>query len=161
CQELLQLYEEIDKGTGRGTSGLPPLSDPQQQLFHEDVFEAFLLAAQVNWDVNFERGKEAQDQAARQAIDWLDPAGKQGPKTKALYVRRMAFWEKLGDQKKAHADNEQAAATKPTSAVDHFWHAIAENLRAEEAKRKGDPKKEQEHYRKAIGEFAAVLRIRP
>src|SRR5204862_338480 len=47
CHQLLALYDEIEKQTGAGASGLPPLNSEQRQLFKEDAFEALLTAGLV------------------------------------------------------------------------------------------------------------------
>jgi hypothetical protein len=72
CHQLLDLYDAIEGRQGHGAAGLPPLSAEQQQLFKEDVFEAFLTAAQVEQELARGGGDAAERQAARQALDWLN-----------------------------------------------------------------------------------------
>jgi hypothetical protein len=51
CHDLRDLYDEIEGRTGRASAGLPPMNAEQQQLFREDVFEAFLIAGQVEMEL--------------------------------------------------------------------------------------------------------------
>src|SRR5262249_52442972 len=94
CRQLLELYDQIERQTGKAAAGLPPLSAEQQQLFKEDVFDAFVIAAQIEQDLAADADKAAQQQAARQAIDWLDRAGKILPGTRTFYARRAPCWGK-------------------------------------------------------------------
>jgi tetratricopeptide (TPR) repeat protein/tRNA A-37 threonylcarbamoyl transferase component Bud32 len=161
CRQLLTLYDEIEGRTARGAAGLPPLNEEQQQLFKEDVFEAFLTAAQVEQELARSSSKTAEEEAARQAIDWLNRAEKVLPGTRALHVHRAPCWTKLGNHEAAEADMEKARAIPPTSAVDHFWHGYAEHLRGDEARAKKDYKAANESYRREIAEYAAFLQLRP
>jgi tetratricopeptide (TPR) repeat protein/tRNA A-37 threonylcarbamoyl transferase component Bud32 len=161
CRRLLTLYDEIEGGTERGGAGLPPLNEEQQQLFKEDVFEAFLTAAQVEQELARGGGKTAEEAAARQAIGWLDRAEKILPGTRALHVHRAPCWTKLGNHAAAEADMEKARAIPPTSAVDHFWHGYADHLRGDEARAKKDFKAANEFYRHEMAEYAAFLQLRP
>jgi tetratricopeptide (TPR) repeat protein len=161
CVRLLGLYDEIQNRTGRGAAGLPPLDEHQRQLFQEDVFEAFLTAAQVVQDLAHGGGKEAEVAAARQALGWLNRAEQVLPGTRALRVHRAPCWKELGDRAAEKADMEQALAIVPTSAVDHFWHGFANHLRGDDARKKGDLKAAQDFYRLEIAEYAAFLELRP
>jgi serine/threonine protein kinase/tetratricopeptide (TPR) repeat protein len=161
CHELLTLYDEIEQRTGRGTAGLPPLDALQQQLFKEDVFEAFLTAAQVEQEVTKGSGDAAERQAAQQALDWLNRAEEVLPGTRALRVHRAPCWARLGKTEAERADMEQAKTIQPTSAVDRFWHGFANHLRGDEALRKRDFKAAHGFYRDEIAEYAAFLRLRP
>jgi tetratricopeptide (TPR) repeat protein len=161
CRRLLQLYDQIEHRTGKAAAGLPPLNDEQQQLFKEDVFDAFLIAARIGRDLASGADQQAQQQAARQAIAWLDRANQVLPGTRAFYANRSPCWGRLGNRKADAADKKQALAIKPTSAVDHFWHGVAEHLRGDQALAKQDFKAAQEHYRKGIGQYAAFLERRP
>jgi tetratricopeptide (TPR) repeat protein len=163
CRQLLLLCDEIEQKTGKAGCGLPPLDTTQQQLFQEDRFEAYLVAAQVEWDLIADT-KEAtgeKEAVARKAITWLNRAEGVLPPCKVLYVRRAAFWEALGDRSAAQADAERAKSIQAQSAVDHYWHGFANRLRGDAAQRQGDLKQAQDHYRSAMAEYAALLRIRP
>jgi tetratricopeptide (TPR) repeat protein/tRNA A-37 threonylcarbamoyl transferase component Bud32 len=161
CHELLALYDEIEGKKGKGAAGLPPLNAEQQQLFKEDVFEGFLTAAQVEQDLNRGGSDAAQRQAAQQALDWLNRADQVLPGTKALHVHRSICWTRLGNRETARADMEQAKATVPTSAVDHFWHGFADHLRGDEALRAKNIKAANDSYREELAEYATCLQLRP
>jgi tetratricopeptide (TPR) repeat protein/tRNA A-37 threonylcarbamoyl transferase component Bud32 len=161
CRQLLELYDQIEAGTGKAAAGLPPLNAEQQQLFKEDVFDAFLIAARIEQNLASGADKPAQQRAARQAIDWLDRANKVLPGTRAYYANRSPCWGRLDNQKADEADKNKALAIKPTSAVDLFWHGVAEHLRGNKAVAKKDFKAAQEYYRKGIAQYAAFLELRP
>jgi tetratricopeptide (TPR) repeat protein len=160
-QQLLTLYGEIEGRTGRGAAGLPPLSVEQQQLFKEDVFEAFLIAALVDQDLEHGGGDAAERQAAQQALDLLNRADQVLPGSRAVRVYRAICWSRLGNPEAAQADVAQAKATEPTSAVDHFWHGFAHHLRGDAARRVKDVKAAHDFYRLEIAEYAACLQLRP
>jgi tetratricopeptide (TPR) repeat protein len=161
CVRLLALYDGIEGLQGAVAAGLPPLNAEQQQLFKEDVFEAFLTAAQVEQNFAGSAGPDAQKRAAQQAIDWLGRAEQILPGTRALYVHRAQCWAKLGNSEAERADLERARAINPTSAVDRFWHGYANHVRGDEARRKGDSRAAQDFYRKEVAEYAAFLQQRP
>jgi tetratricopeptide (TPR) repeat protein/tRNA A-37 threonylcarbamoyl transferase component Bud32 len=161
CEQLRALYKDIEQRTGPGWAGLPRLSDPQQQLFKEDVFEALLTSAQVEQELAAGNGDVAERQAAARALDSLNQAEQILPGTRALYVHRAPCFSRLGHKKAAQADMDKARAIAPTSAVDHFWHGFAEHKRGDEALRKRDVKTANEHYRKEIEQYAAFLQQRP
>jgi eukaryotic-like serine/threonine-protein kinase len=161
CVRLLGLYDAIEEHQGRAAAGLPSLNAEQQQLFKEDVFEAFLTTALVDMELTASAGPEAQKRAARQAIDWLDRAEKVLPGSHVLYVSRAPFWGKLGNSEANRADMERARAIKPTSAVDHFWVGVDHYVRGEENLKRGDADTAREDYRKGVVEYAAFLRLRP
>jgi tetratricopeptide (TPR) repeat protein/tRNA A-37 threonylcarbamoyl transferase component Bud32 len=161
CRQLLSLYDEIEAHTGRGAAGLPPLNDDQQQLFKEDVFEAFLTAAQVEQDLARGGGQAAEEAAARQAVDWLNRAEQVLPGTRALLVHRAPSLDRLGNHDAARADMDKALTIPPASAVDHFWHGFANHLRGDEALLKKDVKAAHDFYRLEIAEYAAFLQLRP
>jgi tetratricopeptide (TPR) repeat protein/tRNA A-37 threonylcarbamoyl transferase component Bud32 len=160
-RQLLALYDDVEGRTGKGAAGLPPLNAEQEQLFKEDVFEAFLTAALVAQQLAKGGGEAAERQAAQQGIDWLNRAEQILPGTRALYVNRAQFYGTLGNREADKADLERAKAILPASAVDHFWHGFANHLRGEEARRKNDAKAAQECYRLEIAEYAAFLQLRP
>jgi tetratricopeptide (TPR) repeat protein/tRNA A-37 threonylcarbamoyl transferase component Bud32 len=161
CRQLLALYDEIEGRTGRGAVGLPPLYAKQHQLFKEDVFEAFLVAALVERELAEAAGPAAQKKAAQQALDWLGRAERVLPGTRALHVQRAPCWGVLGNAAAAKADEDRAQAIAPTSAVDRFWHGFAHHLRGDAALKKRDVKTAHEFYRKEIAEYAAFLQLRP
>jgi serine/threonine protein kinase/predicted Zn-dependent protease len=161
CRDLVRLDTEIRERTGKGSAGLPPLNAEQQQLFQEDVFEAYLIAALVETDLAQNTDAATRKAAAQRAIDWLDQADRILPGTRVVYARRAACWAMVGNAKADKEDVERALKTVPTSAVDHFWHGFAHHLRANEARSKGDSKGAQEFYRQEIAEYAAFLQMRP
>jgi serine/threonine protein kinase/tetratricopeptide (TPR) repeat protein len=162
CRQLLALYDRLERRTDDARFGLPSLGETQKQLFQEDLFDTFLIASTVDWNLVADgRDVEAQRLAARQGIAWLNRAEKLLPPTKALYVRRSDFWEKLNNTAMAEADKERANSIAASSAVDHFWHGYAEYLRGVQAKQRGDARASQESFRTARDEFAAVLQQRP
>jgi tetratricopeptide (TPR) repeat protein/tRNA A-37 threonylcarbamoyl transferase component Bud32 len=161
CHQLLALYDEIEGRQGHGAAGLPPLSAEQQQLFKEDVFEAFLTAAQVEQELARGGGDAAERQAARQALDWLNRADRVLSSTRTLHVHRALCWAKLGNREAERADMDQAQAIPPTSAVDHFWHGFANHLRGDEALRQKDVKAAHDFYREEMTDYAAFLQLRP
>jgi tetratricopeptide (TPR) repeat protein len=161
CARLLGLYDAIERRQGGAAAGLPPLDAEQQQLFKEDVFEAFLIAAHVEQELAASAGPDARKRAARQAIDWLDRAEQVLPGSRALPVHRAGTWTTLGNAEAARADMERAKAIKPTTAIDHFWHGFAHHLRGDEALRKQDVRAAADFYHQEIAEYAAFLRLRP
>jgi tetratricopeptide (TPR) repeat protein/tRNA A-37 threonylcarbamoyl transferase component Bud32 len=161
CRELVRLDEEIRQRLGRGSAGLPPVSPEQRQLFQEDVFEAYLIAALVETDLARGAGDDARKAAALRAIDWLGRADQVLPGTRVVHANRAPCWRVAGEVEKDRADTERAKAIVPTSAVDRFWHGFAYHVRADEARGKGDQKGAQEFYRQEVAEYAAVLQLRP
>ncbi len=161
CHQLIQLYDDIERHQGPGAVGLPPLSPQQQEQFREDAFEVFVLAAWVENNTASQSSPGAKKEAAQQAIHWLNRAEKLLPPTRVLFAHRSGYWGDLGDVEASQADSKRALAVAPTSAVDHFWHGVADRLRANSAQAKGDLKGMQDYYRKAIGEYAALLQQRP
>src|SRR5262249_44865893 len=157
CRRLVQLYDQIERRKGFAASGLPPLSPEQQQSFTEDVFDAFLMAALVEIDVAEQGEKEVQQQAARQAIDWLNLANKVVPGTKFFYAIRCACWGKLGDQARDREDKKRADAIQPTTAVDHFWHGFADHQRGNQALRNRNRDAAEKSYRAALDELGTFL----
>jgi tetratricopeptide (TPR) repeat protein/tRNA A-37 threonylcarbamoyl transferase component Bud32 len=160
-RELLGLYDEIEGHTGRGKAGLPALNPEQEQLFKEDVFEAFLIAGQMERDLAAGTGAAAERQAAQQALDWFNRAEQVLPGTRVLRVNRAPCWAKLGNAEADRADVEQAKAIPPTSAVDHFWHGYADHRRGDAARAAKDLKAAEESYRHEMAEYAAFLQLRP
>jgi eukaryotic-like serine/threonine-protein kinase len=161
CRQLLTLYDEIEGRTGRGAAGLPPLNEEQQQVFKEDVFEAFLTAAQVEEELARGAGQGAEEAAARQAVAWLNRAEQVLPGTHALPVHRAPPLDRLGNADAARADMKRAETIPFTSAVDHFWHGFAHHLRGNQALRDKDVKAANDWYRQEIAEYAAFLQLRP
>jgi tetratricopeptide (TPR) repeat protein/tRNA A-37 threonylcarbamoyl transferase component Bud32 len=160
-RELLELYDEIEGRTGRGSAGLPALNAEQEQLFKEDVFEAFLIAGQMERDLAKDTGEAAERRAAQQALEWFNRAEQILPGTRVLRVNRAPCWAKLGNADADRADIEQAKVIPPTSAVDHFWHGYADHRRGDAARGKKDLKAAEESYRHEMVEYAAFLQLRP
>ena len=107
CQALVQFHEQINDKKGEARFGLPTLSPIQQQLFNEDVFDAFLIAAQVEYESGAATKDQAKlEEAGRRAIGWLDQVEPLLPPTRALCVRRQAIKEKIGDLKGAEVVDE-------------------------------------------------------
>jgi tetratricopeptide (TPR) repeat protein len=130
-------------------------------LFKEDVFEAFLTAGQAEQELARGAGEATEQQAARQAMEWLTRADQVLPGTRALHVHRAPCWTRLGNHEAAEADMNQAKAIEPTSAVDHFWHGFSHHLRGDEALRAKDVKSAHDFYRQAIAEYAEFVQLRP
>src|SRR5262249_24200553 len=95
------------------------------------------------------------------AIDWLNRAEQVLPGTHALPVHRSPCWRALGNNEAADADMVRARTIPITSAVDHFWHGFAHDMRGNEARRKKDLKAENYFYRQEIAESAPFLQLRP
>jgi serine/threonine protein kinase/tetratricopeptide (TPR) repeat protein len=159
CVRLLALYDQIEQQTGAAADGLPPLNGEQLQLFKEDAFEAFLVAALVERELATDEA--GRREATRRAIEWLNRAEKILPGTRALYVQRSACWGALGEKEADRADVKRAEAITPTSAVDRFWRGFAEHLRGEEARRNGNAKAAEAFFRNEIAEYAAFVQMRP
>ena len=161
CREFLQFYDALEQRRDRAACGLPELSAQERQLFHEDVFDAFLIASDIEVLVGSAPNDPATRQAAaRQVIAWLDRAEKLLPPTKALFVRRSAAWKTLGDADAAARDSARGKALTLSSAADHFWHGTLERQRGEAALKQKNGKEALVHFDKAIAAYAAVLRIR-
>jgi tetratricopeptide (TPR) repeat protein len=161
CHDLRDLYDRIEGRMGRGSAGLPPLNEDQQQLFKEDVFEAFLIAGQVEMELAKGAGEADERQAAQRALDAYDRAEQVLPGTRALRVNRAPCWTKLGNAEADREDMEQAKAIVPRLAVERFWHGYADHRRGDEAHGKKDFAAANEFYRKAMAEYAAFLQVRP
>jgi tetratricopeptide (TPR) repeat protein/tRNA A-37 threonylcarbamoyl transferase component Bud32 len=161
CRDLIELDEQLRERTGRGAVGLPPLDAEQQKLFQEDRFEVYLIAAMLELDLASNAAPAAKEQAARRALEWLNRADQVLPGLRVTYVNRAQCRGILGLKAESEADVKRAQATKPTSAIDHFWHGYAHHLRAIAARQKGDLKGAQDFYRQEIAEYAALLELRP
>jgi serine/threonine protein kinase/tetratricopeptide (TPR) repeat protein len=161
CRQLRALDDRIEGRAGEAAPDLPPLDAEHLQLFREDAFEAYLISALAEQELNAEADESARKNAARQALDWLNRAEAILPGTRVVALNRGIARGTLGDREGEHADIERAQKTEPASPVDHFWHGFAEHLRGEEAQRKGDANAARDHYRKEIAEYAAVLQLRP
>jgi tetratricopeptide (TPR) repeat protein/tRNA A-37 threonylcarbamoyl transferase component Bud32 len=160
-RRLVELYDQIENQTGKAASGLPPLNAEQQQRFQEDVFDTFLIAAIVERELAEGSDDKTQQQAARQALDWLNRANKAVPDTRTFYVYRCDSWITLGEQKRDEEDKKRAAAIEPTTAVDHYWNGFTHHRRGDLAASKSDSKGAAESYRKELAEYAESLRLRP
>jgi tetratricopeptide (TPR) repeat protein len=125
------------------------------------VFDAFLIAANVERDLAEGGSEEVQQQAARRAIDLLNRANKAVPNTKTFYAHRAGSWGKLGEKARDTEDKRRANAIQPTTAVDHFWHGFAHHLRGNQALRDRDREAAEKWYREELDEYAAFLRLRP
>jgi tetratricopeptide (TPR) repeat protein len=167
--ELIALYDLIDKREGAGEFGWPPLNDRQKELLQEDIFEALLVASKIEGEAALagaghtpEAAAAAQKAATQQAIDWLNRAETILPPTRALYVWRSGYYKSLGDAQAEAADVERLKKIEPTSAVDRFWHAFADSLRAEEfLNQKKDATAAANSYRLAAAGYAKVVEARP
>jgi tetratricopeptide (TPR) repeat protein len=164
CQQLLQYGEALAQQSGPARWGLPPLDATQRELFQEDICEVYLLAGKVEWDWLFATKKPTageRTRVARQAIAWLDEAEKMLPGCRPLYVQRASFWEYLGNREAAEADHQRARVLKPHSALDRYWHGLGNRMLGDAAQRKGETPQAQSHYRDAMADYAALLRIYP
>jgi tetratricopeptide (TPR) repeat protein/tRNA A-37 threonylcarbamoyl transferase component Bud32 len=160
CRQLVALHRQINDKTGEAAAGLPPLGADQEQLFKEDVFEAYLISAKLEVELAKDgRGRIAPD-AARRAIDWLNLADAILPNTRVVHADRAPCWAAVGDAKADEQDVNQAQAIEPTLAVDHFYHGFAHHLRALKARSEGKTKDADDFFRKEITEYAAVLQQR-
>src|SRR5262249_18451539 len=144
CKQVLELMDEIEERRGRADAGLPPLDDDRKQHYKEDAFEALLLAANVEQQLAENTGLEAEQQAARQAIAWLNRADQVQPGTRIVPVSRAPFWNKLGDKEADEKDIERANKIEPTLASDLFWRGFADHMRGDKAKRQRDFKVAQD-----------------
>lgn len=160
--KLIALYNQIEKHAGPGRHGWPPLNSQQHQLLQEDIFDALLVSSMIERSVALASpDKMKLPGATRLAIDMLNRAETLLPPTKALFVWRGGYQEKLGDKEAMKAEFERGAQIEPTSAVDRFWHAFADYSRAEEALGKKDNKSAANSYRLAAIGFAKVIEVRP
>jgi len=160
CRKLVALHEEISQRTGKGAAGLPPLSSEQEQLFKEDVFEAYLIAALLEAELARDARGGIKPEAARRAIDWLDRADAILPGTRVVHANRAPCWAALGNAKADELDIMRAKEIVPTLAVDHFYHGFAHHLRANAARYQGKLKDAEAFFHKEIAEYAAVLQLR-
>ncbi|HEY7328718.1 MAG TPA: tetratricopeptide repeat protein [Gemmataceae bacterium] len=158
CQKLLALYD----ARGLEADGLPPLNDEQKQLFKEEVFDMYLVAARTESELTKDAEPAVRQKVARQALDWLDRADKILPGMRTLYANRAELHKTLGDEQASQADEKRALSMKWEAAVDNLWHANAEIVkRGDKARLKGDWIEAQKHYREAVVSCAAVLRQHP
>ena len=156
CVEFSEILDQVEQGKGKAACGLPPLTEQQQQLLKEDIFDVFLDAGQVEVDLAAGGTVEAQKAADKKAISWFDGAAKILPNTKAVYPRRAASWGRLGNKKANDADIAKAKSIQPTSAVDRYWHGYAHHVRAQL-----EPQKAIYWLREELKEYAAFLLLRP
>jgi serine/threonine protein kinase/tetratricopeptide (TPR) repeat protein len=157
CRQLLELYDSIEQGR----NSLPPLNAEQAQLFKDDVFDMFLVSALIESELSKNADVALQQQAAQQAIDWLNRAEKIQPGMRTLYAHRSGFRGTLGQREAADEDFRKARSITPTSAIDHFWHGYAEHLRGQGENARGEEEKAQEFFRAEIAEYAALLQQHP
>ena len=129
CRQLVALSRQINDRSGDAAAGLPPLNGEQVQLFKEDVFEAYLIAAKLEVELGRDgHGRMAPD-VARRAIEWLNQADAILPDTRVVHADRAPCWAAVGDAKAEEQDVKRAQEIVPTLAVDHFYHGFAHHLR--------------------------------
>jgi tetratricopeptide (TPR) repeat protein len=161
CKLARDLCPRAEAG-GRDGEGPPPLNPVQEQLLREDVFDVYLISGEVEWKLASAAGTpDAQREAARRNLEWLDRAAAVLPPTRTLYARRAVYHTALGEMAAADEDERQVEATPPTSAVDRFWQGVAERLLGEADRAKVNEKPAVEHYRRAAAAYVEVLRLRP
>ena len=159
CHSLIDLYDEVAQGAGRGACGMPPLDEAQEQLLKEDYFDAFLIAAQVEWDTAGPKADAAARQAAAdKAMPFLERANAVYPGTWVYHQRRRAFFESLGDTTNAAVEMQHMAKLRPTSPLDRFWYGFALHTQGDSLKNR---EAAQANYRQAIQEYSNLLRLRP
>ena len=161
CGELLQFIEDIEGEKGQAPDGLPPLSTDLERRFREDVFDAYLIAAEVESDLPPDLPPDQSEPALRQAIQWLNLADTVLPGTRTVLDRRSDYWERLGDASRAESDREQAAKVVPESAVDRFWQGLDENRKGDVARSDGRPADASGHFNQALEQHLALLQDRP
>jgi tetratricopeptide (TPR) repeat protein/serine/threonine protein kinase len=161
CLELVALDTELQQRTGRGAAGLPPLDTELQNLFQEDRFEAYLIAAMLETELAEKSAPAVQQEAARRAIDWVNRADQVLPGQRVTYSHRSEWLGTLGKKAESEADFQRAVETKATTAIDHFWHGWAHHRRAMRARQRGDLKDAQDYLKQEIAEYAALLELRP
>jgi tetratricopeptide (TPR) repeat protein len=157
CQELLQLVNDIEGRTGLAAEGLPPLDAVHQGLWREEVFETFLMAGQVEWQLaELADDPSALKAAARQNLAWLERAEQYLPGTRILAKRRGQYRKALGEPETPEAGQGAASAA---TAVDHFWSGVEAWLQVQEGT--AGKAEEQRQFRAALAEFTLLLRMRP
>jgi tetratricopeptide (TPR) repeat protein len=143
-------------------AGPPQMDAAQEQLLREDVFDAYLVAGEVEWKLALAAGTpDAQRQAARRILDWLDRAGAVLPPTRTLHAKRAFYRSALGEAEAAQTEQDKAEAITPGTAVDHFWQGVVERLLGEADRARNDEKQAEQHYRRAAAAYVEVLRLRP
>ncbi len=160
CRQLVALNRQINDRAGDAAAGLPSLNVEQVQLFKEDEFEAYLISAKLEADLERDGQSHIAPDAARRAIDWLSQADAILPDTRVVHADRAEYWAAVGDAKAAQRDFNRAMEIEPTSAVDHFYHGFANHRRALKARSEGKAKEAEDYFRKEIVEYAAVLQQR-
>jgi serine/threonine protein kinase/Tfp pilus assembly protein PilF len=155
CRQLLALYDAIEQER----MPLPPLNAEQEQLFKEDAYDMFIVAAWTESEMAKNAVLAEQQKAARQALDWLNRADKILPEGRFVKALRAGVHKTLEDQQASEADKKRALSIKPDAAVDNLWHAYIEIVeRGDKAVNRIEA---QQHYREAIASCAAVLREHP
>jgi tetratricopeptide (TPR) repeat protein len=158
CQDALRLVDEIEARTGLAAEGMPPLDAVREQLWKEDVFEAFMVAVQTEFNLALlAADKSAVPAAARQALVWLDRAEAYMPGTRIAAKKRAECLEALGEPKPAAALRDGVGNA---SAVDLFWSAVDARMLGETAKARGDTKAMKRQLEAALNQYAALLRVR-
>jgi tetratricopeptide (TPR) repeat protein len=160
CRQLVALHQQIKDKTGEAAAGLPPLDADQEQLFKEDVFEAYLISAKLEVELAKDGQGHIAPDAARRAIDWLNQADAILPNTRVVHAERAPCWAAVGDAKADAQDVDRAQAVVPTLAVDLFYHGFAHHLRAIKARSEGKSKEADDYFHKEITAYAAVLQQR-
>ena len=161
CDKMLELLSEIESGKGQGRFGFPDLDKDKKQYLTEDVFDAYMISGQVEWNhaATLKDEKERENSRAT-AMALLDKAEKVLPKTRALFNRRVEWFESVGKPNEAAEQQKLALAIPFTSPVDHFYHGNYEHLRGRIALREKNNTQASEYYMSAQREFASVLRKR-
>jgi serine/threonine protein kinase/Tfp pilus assembly protein PilF len=143
AREALALAEPtVDS---RGVTLHPAFTEERKPQIVQDCYTLFLVLAGAR--ARHVAAMEPDRERLREALHLLDRAGELGIETRACYLRKADFLEKLDLPAEATHSRARARALKPQIAVDHF-------LSGEERFRQGD-------WDNAIGCFNEALRLEP
>jgi tetratricopeptide (TPR) repeat protein/tRNA A-37 threonylcarbamoyl transferase component Bud32 len=148
--EALAQYQILERADWAATLEGGFLGKDEVEQIRRTAYEALLwLADDVGSQQKEHRsGKQlSREVAARQALAYLEKAESAHRPTLALYVLRERFRKVVGADAAAQADQQLAAKTPPTMAVDYG----AQGDRAARAKQ----------WAAAVGAYEAALRLEP
>jgi tetratricopeptide (TPR) repeat protein len=153
CRRALRLFGVDAGGDGDGAAAAhaPPALAAGRLGGRKEIkagcYELLILLAEAVASGGTEGGRAAQEPALHRALRILDRAARLEPPTQAYHLRRADLLARLGDEPGAQRQREQAAALRPTLAVDAF-------LVGDQHFRKGE-------IDQAIVHFDEALRLQP
>jgi serine/threonine protein kinase/tetratricopeptide (TPR) repeat protein len=148
--EALRRYAILERDDWTTTLKDGLLGKDQVERLRRTAYEELLWLADDVLRRQQEHGTErtlSSEEAARQALVYLDKAESAHPPTQALFTLRAFCRKTLGDEAAAQADTQRKVQTPATIALDHFLRGLA----AHDARKLAD----------GVQAFEAALRLEP